>query len=36
VVGVTADVEKARTWYQQAASLGSSEATRRLSLLANQ
>jgi hypothetical protein len=36
VVGVTADVEKARTWYQKAASLGSSEATRRLSLLANQ
>jgi hypothetical protein len=36
VVGVTADVEKARTWYLKAASLGSSEATRRLSLLANQ
>jgi hypothetical protein len=36
VVGVTADVEKARSWYQKAASLGSSEATRRLSLLANQ
>jgi hypothetical protein len=35
VVGVSADVEKARTWYQEAETLGSPEATRRLGLLAN-
>ena len=33
--GLGADVEKARTWYQKAESLGSAEATRRLSILAN-
>jgi len=35
VVGVSGDVEKARTWYQKAEILGSPEATRRLGLLAN-
>jgi Sel1 repeat len=35
VVGISADVEKARFWYQKAASLGSSDAKRRLELLAN-
>jgi hypothetical protein len=35
VVGLSADVEKARTWYQKAESLGSVEATRRLATLAN-
>jgi hypothetical protein len=35
VVGLGADVEKARTWYQKAESLGSAEATRRLAILAN-
>ena len=35
VVGISADVEKARFWYQKAASLGSSDARRRLDLLAN-
>jgi TPR repeat protein len=35
VVGIGADVEKARFWYQKAAALGSSDAKRRLSLLAN-
>jgi hypothetical protein len=35
VVGVSGDVEKARTWYQKAETLGSPEATRRLGLLAN-
>jgi hypothetical protein len=35
VVGIGADVEKARFWYQKAASLGSSDAKRRLDLLAN-
>jgi hypothetical protein len=34
-VGVGGDVEKARTWYQKAESLGAPEATHRLSLLAN-
>jgi hypothetical protein len=34
VVGIRADVEKARFWYQRAASLGSSDAKRRLELLA--
>jgi hypothetical protein len=33
--GLGADVEKARTWYQKAESLGSTEATRRLAILAN-
>jgi hypothetical protein len=31
VVGLGADVERARTWYQKAESLGSAEATRRCS-----
>lgn len=35
VLGMGADVDKARTWYQRAESLGSQEATQRLSLLAN-
>ena len=35
VRGLGADVEKARTWYQKAESLGSAEATRRLAILAN-
>jgi len=34
-VGVDADVVKARFWYQKAVSLGSSDAKRRLDLLAN-
>jgi TPR repeat protein len=35
VVGMSADVEKARNWYQKAESLGSAEATKRLRMLAN-
>jgi TPR repeat protein len=35
VAGLSTDVEKARTWYRKAESLGSAEATRRLALLAN-
>jgi hypothetical protein len=35
VTGLGADVDKARTWYQKAESLGSVEATRRLAILAN-
>jgi TPR repeat protein len=35
VVGIDADVSKARFWYQKAVSLGSSDAKRRLELLAN-
>ena len=35
VAGLGADLEKARTWYQKAESLGSAEATRRLAILAN-
>jgi hypothetical protein len=35
VVGLGGDVERARTWYQKAESLGSTEATRRLAILAN-
>ncbi len=35
VVGLGAGVERARTWYQKAESLGSAEATRRLAILAN-
>jgi hypothetical protein len=35
VAGLGANVEKARTWYQKAESLGSTEATRRLAILAN-
>jgi hypothetical protein len=35
VVGINPDVEKARTWYRTAESLGSSEATRRLAVIAN-
>jgi hypothetical protein len=35
VVGMGADVEKARSWYQKAESLGSPEASRRLKILAN-
>jgi TPR repeat protein len=34
VVGLGGDVERARTWYQKAESLGSAEATRRLAILA--
>jgi hypothetical protein len=34
-VGVGADVEKARSWYQKAESQGSAQATRRLQALAN-
>ena len=34
-VGISADVEKARSWYQKAESFGSSEAARRLAVLAN-
>jgi hypothetical protein len=34
VMGLSADVEQARSWYQKAESLGSSEATRRLQILA--
>jgi len=33
VVGISADLEKARTWYQKAESLGSADARRRLGLL---
>jgi hypothetical protein len=35
VLGVGADVEKARSWYQKAESQGSAQATRRLQALAN-
>jgi hypothetical protein len=35
VVGTSADLGKARFWYQKAASLGSADAKRRLDLLAN-
>ena len=35
VLGIEADAEKARSWYQKAESLGSTEATRRLKILAN-
>ena len=35
VLGVDADVEKARTWYQTAERLGSNEASRRLRALAS-
>jgi hypothetical protein len=35
VVGITPDMVKARFWYEKAASLGSSDAKRRLELLAN-
>jgi hypothetical protein len=35
VVGVSAEVEKARSWYQKAETLGSPDARRRLDLLAN-
>jgi hypothetical protein len=35
VVGVSGNIEKARSWYQKAENLGSPEATRRLGLLAN-
>lgn len=34
-VGFSADVEQARSWYQKAESLGSTEATRRLQALVN-
>jgi len=33
VVGIGADVEKARSWYQTAEKLGSPEARRRLDVL---
>jgi hypothetical protein len=35
VVGLSADVGKARTWYEKAKEFGSPEASRRLELLAN-
>ena len=35
-VGIDADVETARRWYQKAESFGSTEAARRLSILAKQ
>ncbi len=35
VIGMRADVEKARSWYQKAESQGSAQATRRLQALAN-
>jgi len=35
VAGLSANVEKARIGYQKAESLGSTEATRRLAILAN-
>jgi hypothetical protein len=35
VVGMAADVEKARSWYRKAESFGSAEASRRLNALAN-
>jgi TPR repeat protein len=35
VVGVSADVETARSWYQKAETLGSSDARGRLDLLAD-
>ena len=35
VVGVSAEVEKARSWYQKAETLGSPDARRRLDLLAS-
>jgi TPR repeat protein len=35
VVGVSAEVEKVRSWYQKAETLGSPDARRRLDLLAN-
>jgi TPR repeat protein len=35
VLGVPADADKARGWYQKAKDLGSQEAPRRLELLAN-
>jgi TPR repeat protein len=35
IIGIRADLEKARFWYQKAVSLGSSDAKRRLDLLAN-
>ncbi len=35
VMGMGADVEQARRWYQAAESLGSAEATRQLRVLAN-
>jgi TPR repeat protein len=34
-VGINADMSNARFWYQKAVSLGSSDAKRRLELLAN-
>jgi hypothetical protein len=36
VLGSNADVEKARSWYQKAAEMGSTEANQRLQLLAQQ
>jgi TPR repeat protein len=34
LVGLSADVDKSRAWYEKAAALGSPEAARRLELLA--
>ncbi len=34
VVGINADIEKARSWYQTAEKLGSAEASQRLQILA--
>ena len=36
VVGLDADIETARKWYERAESFGSNEATRRLAILAKQ
>lgn len=36
VIGMKSDLEKARSWYQKAESLGSVEATQRLKILAGQ
>jgi hypothetical protein len=35
VRGMGADVEKARSWYEQAKAFGSPDAPRRLEMLAN-
>jgi TPR repeat protein len=35
VLGMSADLGKARSWYEKAKELGSPEASRRLELLAN-
>ena len=35
VVGISADIAKARSWYEKAEKLGSPDATQRLELLAD-